>query len=59
MTLRSRYDMTAIERNLVDQKISDPADLTFLVSHLRQLPEEARKYLIWAALFGETYVAIF
>lgn len=45
--------MAAIERSL-SQQISDPTDLTFLIAHLRELPEEARKYLAWAAFFGET-----
>ncbi|TFK40893.1 dual-domain HisK/Mak2 protein kinase [Crucibulum laeve] len=49
------YDMLAIEGSLSNQKISDPTDLTFLVSHMRELPEEARKYLTWAAFFGETF----
>jgi hypothetical protein len=46
--------MNAIEGSLSDQKTSDPTDLTFLISHLRELPEETRKYLVWAAFFGET-----
>ncbi|KAF4623556.1 hypothetical protein D9613_002054 [Agrocybe pediades] len=41
--------------SLADQKISDPTDLTFLITRLRELPEEARKYLLWAAFFGETF----
>jgi hypothetical protein len=45
--------MAAIEGSLANQKISDPTD-TFLISHLRELPDEAKKYLIWAAFFGET-----
>ncbi|KAJ7596782.1 dual-domain HisK/Mak2 protein kinase [Mycena floridula] len=49
------FDMSAIEQTLVDKNISDPTDITFLISHLRELPEEARKYLIWAAFFGETF----
>ncbi len=48
--------MAAIESSLDTEKTLDPTDLTFLVSQLRELPEEARKYLIWAALFGESYV---
>jgi hypothetical protein len=50
----TRYDMAAIEGSLADQKISDPNDLTFLINHMRQLPDEVRKYLLWAAFFGET-----
>jgi predicted ATPase/serine/threonine protein kinase len=49
------FDMNAIEGSLSDQKTSDPTDLTFLISHLRELPEETRKYLVWAAFFGETF----
>ncbi|KAK0233760.1 dual-domain HisK/Mak2 protein kinase [Armillaria fumosa] len=50
-----QYDMAAIESSLDTEKTLDPTDLTFLVSQLRELPEEARKYLIWAALFGESF----
>jgi hypothetical protein len=46
--------MVAVEGSLSNQKISDPTDLTFLITHLRELPEDARKYLLWAAFFGET-----
>lgn len=52
-TLQS-YDMPAIEGSLGSQKIAGPTELTFLTKHLRELPEEARKYLVWAAFFGET-----
>ncbi|KAJ3802608.1 hypothetical protein GGU11DRAFT_813370 [Lentinula aff. detonsa] len=34
---------------------SDPTDLSFLVSQFRELPEEARKYMLWAIFFGETF----
>lgn len=50
-----QYDMTAIVGSLADQKISDPTDLTFLRSHFRELSDEARKFLTWAAFFGETF----
>ncbi|KAJ3575904.1 hypothetical protein NP233_g779 [Leucocoprinus birnbaumii] len=49
------YDMKAIEETMINQKISDPTDLTFLRQHLRELPEEAKKYLTWAIFFGETF----
>lgn len=39
---------------MVNQKISDQTDLTFLRRHLRELPAEVRKYLTWAIFFGET-----
>ena len=49
------FDLNAVENSLVDHKASsDPTDPDFLLSHLRELPEEARKYLIWASLFGST-----
>ncbi|KAK0208888.1 hypothetical protein DFS33DRAFT_1254916 [Desarmillaria ectypa] len=50
-----QYDMAAIESSLDTEKTLDPTDLTFLVSQLRELPKEARKYLTWAALFGEPF----
>lgn len=46
--------MKAIEESMIGQKTSDPTDLTFLCEHMRSLPEEARRYLIWAVFFGET-----
>lgn len=49
------YNMSGIEGSLANQKVSDPIDLTFLITHMRELPEEARKYLLWAAFFGETF----
>ena len=48
--------MAAIEGAHANQGSSDPADLSYLVSHLRELPEEAKKYLTWAAFFGSTWV---
>ena len=48
--------MAAIEHSITNQKISDPTDLSFLISHMRELAPEARKYLTWAAFFGETLV---
>ncbi|KAI3615522.1 histidine kinase [Moniliophthora roreri] len=50
-----QYDMSTIEPTMVDQKISDPTDLSFLIAQFRDLPEEARKYLLWAVFFGETF----
>ena len=55
--LDSRYDMAAIEGSLALQAtVSDPNDLSFLTSHLRELPEEAMRYMTWAAFLGETQV---
>jgi len=48
------YNMKAVEESMINQKISDPTDLTFLRRHLRELPAEVRKYLNWAIFFGET-----
>jgi hypothetical protein len=48
------YDMSGILGSLANQKISDHTDLSFLITRLRELSEEARKYLLWAAFFGET-----
>jgi hypothetical protein len=49
--------MAAIEGSQAVQKmVTDPTDLSFLVSHLREFPEEAIRYLTWAAFFGETQV---
>jgi hypothetical protein len=51
------YDLAAIERSLIAQNVvSDPSDVTYLVMQLRQLPEEARMYIIWALFFGATSV---
>ncbi|KAJ8091390.1 Chk1 protein kinase [Marasmius tenuissimus] len=49
------YDLPAIEANMVDQKLSDPTDHSFLITQFRELPDEARKYLLWAVFFGETF----
>ncbi|KAI0063199.1 STKc type histidine kinase [Artomyces pyxidatus] len=50
------YDMPAIEATLLAQRvIVDPNDLSYLTAHLRELPEDARKYLIWASCFGSTF----
>jgi hypothetical protein len=50
--------MGAIQDSFGNDSISDPTDLSFLVSHLQELPEEAKQYLLWAAFFGETYVSL-
>lgn len=49
-----RYDMSAIEGDAYEHNGLDPTDPKYLTSHMRELPEEARKYLTWAAFFGET-----
>lgn len=46
--------MLSINGILLNRKVSDPINLTYLISHMRELPDEARKYLTWAAFFGET-----
>ncbi|TFY83386.1 hypothetical protein EWM64_g624 [Hericium alpestre] len=41
---------------LLSQKdTADPNDLSYLQSHLHLLPDDARKYLIWASFFGSTF----
>ena len=50
------YDMSAIEPSLHGNKmIADPTDLTFLRDHFRELPEDAKKFLLWASFFGPTF----
>ncbi|PCH33241.1 hypothetical protein WOLCODRAFT_21861 [Wolfiporia cocos MD-104 SS10] len=50
------YDIAAIEPSLHDQKmIADPSDLSYLINHFRELPDDAKKYLIWASFFGPTF----
>ncbi|KAF8272384.1 histidine kinase [Lactarius quietus] len=51
-----RYDLPEIERTLLSQKlVVDPNDISYLTSHLRKLPADARKYLVWASSFGATF----
>lgn len=52
-----RYDLAVIEKSLIAQNVvSDPSDVTYLVIQLRQLPKEARMYIIWALFFDTTSV---
>lgn len=49
------YDIDAIEKSLSQKKQDmDPNDISFLTAQLRELDEDARKYLIWASYFGST-----
>ncbi|RPD81571.1 histidine kinase [Lentinus tigrinus ALCF2SS1-7] len=51
-----QFDILAIEKALFDKKFTAaPGDLNFLVNHLRELPEDARKFVIWASFFGPTF----
>lgn len=51
------YNIEAIEASMADKKAeSDPNDISYLIAHLRELPEDARKYLIWASFFGSSCV---
>ncbi|KAI8983351.1 histidine kinase [Trametes punicea] len=51
-----QFDISAIEATLFDKKaVATPGDLTFLINHLRELPEDARKFVIWASFFGHTF----
>jgi hypothetical protein len=57
LTLSHSYDIVAIEQSLIAQNVvSDPSDVTYLVMQLRQLPGEARMYIIWALFFGSMLV---
>lgn len=47
--------MVEVEDHLVMQEAADPNDLSFLISHLKQLPEDARRYIIWASFFGNRF----
>ncbi|KAL1747326.1 histidine kinase [Schizophyllum fasciatum] len=49
------FDMALIEGSLSVQGSANPTDLSFLTTQLRSLPSEARRYLLWAALLGETF----
>ena len=41
------------KNDLFEKKVSTvPGDLSFLIDHLRELPEDARKFIIWASFFG-------
>ena len=57
LTCSRSYDIAAVEKSLIAQNVvSDPSDVTYLVIQLRQLPDEARMYIIWALFFGVTSV---
>ncbi|KAI0271645.1 histidine kinase [Gloeopeniophorella convolvens] len=51
-----QYDLLAIEKSLLSQRlVVDPNDISYLTAHLKELPDDARKYLIWASCFGATF----
>ncbi|KAI1786301.1 histidine kinase [Ganoderma leucocontextum] len=51
-----QFDIAQIEKTLFDKKMTAaPGDLNFLVNHLRELPEDARKFVILASFFGPTF----
>ncbi|CDO70926.1 hypothetical protein BN946_scf184829.g34 [Trametes cinnabarina] len=51
-----QFNISAIEATLFDKKsIATPGDLAFLINHLRELPEDARRFVIWACFFGPTF----
>ncbi|VDC01932.1 unnamed protein product [Peniophora sp. CBMAI 1063] len=53
-----RYDLAAVESALTSQQVpGDPSDITYLRSHLRELPDDARTYIIWASFFGSAFKA--
>jgi hypothetical protein len=50
-----RYDLPEIEKTLLSQNlVVDPNDISYLMSHLKKLPVDARNYLVWASCFGAT-----
>ncbi|CAL1696704.1 unnamed protein product [Somion occarium] len=50
------FDFPTIENVLLDKKmVADPNNLSYLLSHLRELPEDSRKYIVWASFFGATF----
>ena len=50
--IRHRFNIAAIEKTVFEKKVAvTPGDLSFLVNHLRELPEDARKFIIWASFF--------
>ncbi|KAI9509850.1 hypothetical protein F5148DRAFT_1275037 [Russula earlei] len=51
-----QYNLPEIEKTLLSQKLTmDPNDISYLMSHLKKLPVDARKYLVWASCFGATF----
>lgn len=52
------FDLKQIEANLVsEQPLTLPDQHIYLVSHWRELPSDAQRYLIWASHFGSTFKA--
>lgn len=50
------YDIATIENSFVAQEwVSNPGDVSFLIAHIHDLPDEARKYLLWASMFGTVF----
>ncbi|KZV95615.1 STKc type histidine kinase [Exidia glandulosa HHB12029] len=50
------YDIAAIENSFVAREwVSNPGDVSFLLAHIQDLPDEARKYLLWASMFGTVF----
>lgn len=47
--------MNDVEGTFVANEVADPNNLSFLISHLKQLPEDGRRYIIWASFFGATF----
>jgi len=54
-----QYNLENIEKSIHAQDlVSAPTDISFLVAHFKDLSQDAQKYLIWASIFGPTYVMI-
>jgi hypothetical protein len=55
-----QYNLENIEKSIHAQDlVSAPTDISFLVAHFKDLSQDAQKYLIWASIFGPTYVRIY
>ncbi|KAI0320977.1 histidine kinase [Amylostereum chailletii] len=53
---RWRFDLASVEASLMVQRnVTDPNDVSYLISQLRELPSDARRYIIWASFFGSTF----
>ncbi|KAK7468476.1 Chk1 protein kinase [Stygiomarasmius scandens] len=50
-----QYNISTIESSMTGRGAPDPTDLSFLVAQFKDLPEETKKYLLWAVFFGETF----
>ncbi|KAH7104691.1 hypothetical protein BKA62DRAFT_693063 [Auriculariales sp. MPI-PUGE-AT-0066] len=50
-----RYSIQEIEESFRQDWTSAPGDMALLVARLHAMPPDARRYLVWAALFGTVF----